>query len=65
MSFDLQPNLGNEEQQQDVPANEAAASGFSTLGLAPEILRSVTEAGYTEPTDVQLKAIPAAIAGGT
>ena len=29
----------------------------------PEILRSVTEAGYTEPTDVQTQAIPAAIAG--
>ena len=62
MSFDLQPNLGNEEQQQDVP-QEAQASGFSSLGLAPEILRSVTEAGYTEPTDVQLQAIPAAISG--
>src|SRR5476649_2518442 len=63
MSFDLQPNLGNEEQQQDVQATEAEASGFATLGLAPEILRSVTEAGYTEPTDVQLRAIPAAISG--
>ncbi len=63
MSFDLQPNLGNEEQQQDAPQNEAQASGFATLGLATEILRSVTEAGYTEPTDVQLKAIPAAISG--
>jgi superfamily II DNA/RNA helicase len=61
MSFDLQPNLGNEEQQ-DVPQEQV--SGFSTLGLAPEILRSVTEAGYTEPTDVQAQAIPAAIAGG-
>ncbi len=64
MSFDLQPNLGNEEQQQDVQQAESQVSGFSTLGLAPEILRSVTEAGYTEPTDVQLQAIPAAIAGG-
>ena len=60
MSFDLQPNLGNEEQQ-DVPQEQV--SGFSTLGLAPEILRSVTEAGYTEPTDVQKQAIPAAISG--
>jgi superfamily II DNA/RNA helicase len=63
MSFDLQPTLGNEEQQQDVQQAEAQASGFSTLGLAPEILRSVTEAGYTEPTDVQKQAIPAAISG--
>jgi superfamily II DNA/RNA helicase len=63
MSFDLQPTLGNEEQQQDAPQAEAQASGFATLGLAPEILRSVTEAGYTEPTEVQAQAIPAAISG--
>ena len=63
MSFDLQPPLANEEQQQDATQPESQASGFETLGLAPEILRSVTEAGYTEPTDVQLKAIPAAISG--
>jgi len=62
MSFDTQSPLGNEEQQ-DAVQPEAQASGFATLGLAPEILRSVTEAGYTEPTDVQLQAIPAAISG--
>ncbi len=62
MSFDLQPTLGNEEQQESV-LPESQASGFDSLGLAPEILRSVVEAGYTEPTDVQLRAIPAAIAG--
>jgi len=63
MSFDLQPALGNEEQQQDVQSAVAQASGFDSLGLAPEIVRSVKEAGYTEPTDVQLQAIPAAISG--
>jgi superfamily II DNA/RNA helicase len=63
MSFDLQPTLGNEEQQQDAPQAEAQASGFATLGLAAEILRSVTEAGYAEPTEVQAQAIPAAISG--
>ena len=62
MSFDTQSPLGNEEQQ-DAVQPEAQASGFATLGLAPEILRSVTEAGYTEPTDVQAQAIPAAISG--
>ena len=64
MSFDLQPNLGNEEQQQDAVQSEQQVSGFADLGLAPEVLRSVTEAGYTDPTDVQKQAIPAAIAGG-
>ena len=63
MSFDTQSPLGNEEQQDDAVQPEAQATGFATLGLSPEILRSVTEAGYTEPTDVQLQAIPAAIAG--
>jgi len=63
MSFDHQPPLGQEEQQSDATQPESQASGFEMLGLAPEILRSVTEAGYTEPTDVQAQAIPAAISG--
>src|ERR1700759_1869092 len=62
MSFDTQSPLGN-EQQQDVQSAEAQASGFDTLGLAAEIVRSVKEAGYTDPTDVQAQAIPAAISG--
>ena len=66
MSFDLQPELGNEEQQQpqqDLAQAEPEATGFDNLGLAAEIVRSVKEAGYTEPTDVQAQAIPAAISG--
>jgi superfamily II DNA/RNA helicase len=39
------------------------ANGFATLGLAPELLRALSRAGYTEPTGVQLRAIPAALAG--
>ena len=37
---------------------------FSTFGLAEEILRAVTERGYTEPTPVQVQAIPAVLSGG-
>jgi len=37
---------------------------FSTLGLADELLRAVTERGYTEPTPVQQQAIPAVLSGG-
>jgi superfamily II DNA/RNA helicase len=37
---------------------------FSTLGLAPELLRSLTDSGYTTPTPIQLQAIPVALAGG-
>jgi len=32
--------------------------GFSELGLSPEVLRAVSEAGYTNPTPIQEQAIP-------
>lgn len=37
---------------------------FSTFGLSDEIVRAVTECGYTEPTPIQSQAIPAVLAGG-
>jgi ATP-dependent RNA helicase RhlE len=37
---------------------------FSDLGLAEEIVRAVTEHGYTTPTPIQAQAIPAVLAGG-
>ncbi len=37
---------------------------FSSLGLAEEIVRAVTECGYTTPTPIQAQAIPAVLAGG-
>ncbi|HWP20838.1 MAG TPA: DEAD/DEAH box helicase [Burkholderiaceae bacterium] len=36
---------------------------FDTLGLAPALLKAVADAGYQEPTEVQLRAIPAALEG--
>ena len=36
---------------------------FSTLGLRAELLRAVEEQGYTQPTPIQLAAIPAVLAG--
>ena len=36
---------------------------FSELGLSAEILRAVTEKGYTEPTPIQLQAIPLILQG--
>ncbi|VVE89575.1 DEAD/DEAH box helicase [Pandoraea bronchicola] len=47
-----------------VPA--ASADGqptFAELGLNPAILTALTTAGYTSPTPVQQRAIPAALAG--
>ncbi len=37
---------------------------FSTLGLSNEIIRAVTERGYTKPTPIQMQAIPAVLLGG-
>jgi ATP-dependent RNA helicase RhlE len=36
---------------------------FSDLGLLPELVRAVTERGYTDPTPVQARAIPEILAG--
>jgi len=36
---------------------------FDQLGLSPELLRAVADAGYTEPTPVQREAIPHVLAG--
>jgi len=36
---------------------------FSSLGLSDEIIRAVTERGYTIPTPIQLESIPAILSG--
>ena len=38
-------------------------SGFASLGLAPEIVASVTALGYEEPTPVQVETIPMMLSG--
>ena len=35
---------------------------FESLGLMPELLRAVADQGYTEPSPIQLKAIPPVLA---
>ncbi|WP_148716281.1 DEAD/DEAH box helicase [Chitinolyticbacter meiyuanensis] len=37
---------------------------FSSLGLSEALVRAVTELGYTEPTPIQMQAIPAILGGG-
>jgi len=39
----------------------AEPNGFVELGLAPELVQAVADLGYTQPTSVQLKAIPLAM----
>ena len=36
---------------------------FAALGLAPELVRAVTDEGYEHPTPIQAEAIPLALAG--
>lgn len=40
-----------------------SAGAFSALGLDSRLLQSVQDAGYTEPTPIQLSAIPLVLAG--
>ena len=37
---------------------------FASLGLSDALVRAVTEHGYAQPTPIQLRAIPAVLAGG-
>src|SRR5687768_16416948 len=41
-----------------------SSMSFSIFGLSDEIIRAVTECGYTDPTPIQLQAIPAVLTGG-
>ncbi|BAY15888.1 ATP-dependent RNA helicase [Anabaenopsis circularis NIES-21] len=40
-----------------------SSMSFSHLGLSNEIIRAVTELGYTKPTPIQMQAIPAVLSG--
>ena len=40
-----------------------STTSFAELGLRPELLRAVAEAGYTTPTPIQAQAIPVILAG--
>lgn len=44
-------------------ATAVAAAGFDEFGLHADILRAVTEQGYTQPTPIQAQAIPIVLAG--
>src|SRR5678816_2927555 len=39
------------------------ATSFAELGLRPELLKAVEEAGYTTPTPIQIQAIPVVLSG--
>ncbi|MCL2020888.1 MAG: DEAD/DEAH box helicase [Betaproteobacteria bacterium] len=45
------------------PAGETPPPVFTALGLVPELLQAVADAGYTTPTPIQVQAIPLVLAG--
>jgi ATP-dependent RNA helicase RhlE len=51
-----QPNAGPEQQAE-------TSQIFETLGLRPELMRAVRDAGYTVPTPIQREAIPLILDG--
>jgi len=55
------------ESTEEVEAVADVTNGFVELGLAPELVQAVADLGYTQPTAVQLRAIPLALptAGGS
>ena len=41
----------------------SSVTSFAELGLVPELLRAVADAGYTTPTPIQAQAIPVILSG--
>jgi superfamily II DNA/RNA helicase len=62
----LDPQYIDSDADLTPPAAESAApapDAFDALGLSPEIARAIARTGYTQPTDVQARAVPPALAG--
>jgi superfamily II DNA/RNA helicase len=49
------------QAEANATAEAAQPNGFVELGLAPELVQAVADLGYTQPTSVQLRAIPLAL----
>jgi superfamily II DNA/RNA helicase len=70
-TFDVQGDFSPAESFDAAPAADTTLAvaapvlpnGFLKLGLAPELIRAVEDLGFTQPTTVQLEAIPRAMPG--
>jgi ATP-dependent RNA helicase RhlE len=65
---DVAPPTSAGDVAESSPGAGAAIEGeggptFAELGLAPELLRAVADAGYTRPSPIQAEAIPIALRG--
>jgi len=66
MSLDnIRSFIPDADSDHSLPHGEPAApaGAFDSLGLHPGLLKSLAASGYTEPTAVQARAIPEAMAG--
>ncbi len=65
MSFDLahEPALALDNVDAVAPVAVPNGAEFAALGLAQEIVKAITHAGYPSPTDVQARAVPVALTG--
>jgi ATP-dependent RNA helicase DeaD len=57
---------GRAQGGEDAPvstSDDTATIGFASLGLRPELLRSLVNLGYEEPTPIQREAIPPLLEG--
>ena len=57
-----QPEAQSQAPAQVQPQADIGAE-FAALGLATEIIKAITHAGYTSPTDVQMRTVPVALTG--
>ena len=57
------PEQATAEVAVEAEAVAEAPNGFVELGLAPALVQACKDLGYTQPTTVQQKAIPLAMAG--
>ncbi len=55
--------MGDDTPVVQVAADQAPTVRFADLGLAPEILRALTDQGYVHPTPIQAQAIPLVLQG--
>ncbi|WP_119070463.1 DEAD/DEAH box helicase [Aggregatilinea lenta] len=58
-----QDDMWEQEQPARTVSPALPVTGFDELGLTPDLLRAVVDAGYTEPTPIQTQAIPDVLAG--
>ena len=57
------PEAADQTIEAAVPEVPEAPNGFVELGLAPPLVQACKDLGYTQPTTVQQKTIPMAMAG--